>query len=48
MRLQHFFFFEDRRPHQPAGELYGQKYFMPYVVANLLALRGLAGFDAVL
>ena len=46
MRRQRFF--EDRRlGHQPAGELYGQKYFMPYVAANLLALRSLAGFDAV-
>ena len=46
MRLQRFL--EDRRlGHQPAGELYGQNYFMTYVAANLLALRGLAGFDAV-
>ena len=46
MRLQRFFY--DRRLGlQPAGELYGQKYFMPYVAANLLALRGLVGFDAV-
>ena len=46
MRLQRFL--EDRRlGHQPAGELYGQKYFMPYVTANSLALRGLADFDAV-
>ena len=29
------------------GELYGQKYFMPYVAVNSLALQGLAGFDAV-
>ena len=46
MRLQRFF--EGRRlGHQPAGELYGQKYFMPYIAASLLALRGLASFDAV-
>ena len=46
MRLQRFL--EDRRLGQkPAGELYGQKYFMPYVAANLLTLRILAGFDAV-
>ena len=46
MRLQRFL--EDQRlGHQPAGELYGQKYFMPYVAANLLTLRGLAGFNAV-
>ena len=45
MRLQRFF--EDRLlGHQPAGELYGQKIFYA-VAANLLALRGLAGFDAV-
>ena len=46
MRLQRVF--EDRRlGYQPAGDLYGQKYFVPYVAANLLTLRGLAGFDAV-
>ena len=46
MRLKRFL--EDRRlGHQPAEELYGQKYSMPYIAANLMALRGLAGFDRV-